>query len=241
VNRSIGLSAPAFGTRLGVRRTTPDLIAEALREAIYSGQLADGAELNQAAVAEHFEVSRVPVREAMRALQAEGLISAEAHRRPTVRGLSVERVLELFDLRQLIEGYLVERATPLVTGDTLTALHELVNRMLKVVDHDQWMRINNQFHAELYSASGATTAMAMAESLRGRAERYLRIWSDGKGFDRAAPATREHASILDRVQAGDAAGARAEIEAHIAHTRERAEALAAKRAPITSDADHPAR
>jgi len=223
---STGLGDLPEASLLRSRRTTPDLIADSLREAIFGGQLADGAELNQAAVAEHYGVSRVPVREAMRALQAEGLIIAEAHRRPTVRGLSVARVLELFDLRRMIEGYLVERATPEVDETTLGSLRLLTERMPQASTHDEWMMLNGEFHTRLYAPSGATTALAMAESLRGRAERYLRLWSSGRGFDRAAPATREHGRILDCVAAGDAAGARAEVEAHVAKTREAAEALA---------------
>lgn len=227
-----GLAPLPAASPLHRRRTTPDLIADSLREAIFAGQLADGAELNQAAVAEHYGVSRVPVREAMRVLQAEGLIIAEAHRRPTVRSLSVDRVLELFDLRRIIEGYLVERATPHVDAATLELLAGLMERMPAVSSHDQWMKLNGEFHARLYAPSGAATALAMAESLRGRAERYLRLWNEGRGFDRAQTATAEHGKILERVAAGDAAGARAEVEAHIAHTRDSVAALAADRAAV---------
>lgn len=221
-----GLTELPNGSPLRRRQTTPDLIADSLRAAIFSGQLADGAELNQAAVAEHYGVSRVPVREAMRALQAEGLITAEAHRRPVVRGLSVDRVLELFDLRQMIEGYLVAQATPVIDAVMLASLRHLMHRMPQAATHDEWMTLNGEFHTRLYAPSGATTALELAESLRGRAERYLRLWSDGRGFDRAESATYEHGLILDRVADGDATGARAEVEAHIAHTRESAARLA---------------
>src|SRR5215471_10919871 len=94
------------------RRITADYLADALREAIHRGDLADGAVLNQAAIAAHFGVSRVPVREAMRELQAEGLIETRAHRLAVVRGLDVERLIEVYELRALLEGYLIERAVP---------------------------------------------------------------------------------------------------------------------------------
>src|SRR4051794_10802535 len=63
------------------RRTASDEVADTLREAIIAGTFEDGAELNQVELARHFGVSRVPVREALRRLEAEGLVSAEAHRR----------------------------------------------------------------------------------------------------------------------------------------------------------------
>ncbi len=93
------LSAVKLERGFSERRITADYVADALRDAIHRGELADGAELNQAALATHFGVSRVPVREAMRQLQAEGLIDASAHRLAVVRALDLERVVELYDAR----------------------------------------------------------------------------------------------------------------------------------------------
>src|SRR5262245_58954508 len=120
VNRTEGLE---------LRRITADLVAESLREAIQSGALADGAELNQAALAAHFGVSRVPVREAMRELQAEGLIDSQAHRRAVVRGLSIDRLLETYEVRAVIEGYLVELATERISATRLKELRALDREM----------------------------------------------------------------------------------------------------------------
>lgn len=203
------------------RRTTSDHIAEAIRQAIFNGQLPDGAELNQVALAEHFGVSRVPVREAIRQLHAEGLISAEAHRRAVVRGLSLERIIEIHELRGLIEGYLVEKAVPLITPAELEALKEIDREMAEVDDHERWLELNAEFHSRLYEPSGQITAMELAAQLRARGERYLKIWSGGQGMDRAREAGKEHAKILRCVQKGDAEGARAELQRHIAHTKER--------------------
>lgn len=99
------------------RRTTSDYVAEALRAAILAGRFEDGQELNQVELADHFGVSRVPVREALRQLQAEGLIEAQAHRRAVVTGFSPERILEMFELRMLLEGFLLEKAAPNIDGD----------------------------------------------------------------------------------------------------------------------------
>src|SRR5204862_1479248 len=117
------------------RRITADYVADALREAIHRGALADGAVLNQAALASHFGVSRVPVREAMRQLQAEGLIETRAHRLAIVRGLDIDRIVEIYDLRALIEGYLIERAVPLIDDPTLREARALEAEMREVGDH----------------------------------------------------------------------------------------------------------
>lgn len=202
------------------RRRTSDYILDALRQAIYDGSLPDGAVLNQVAVADHFGVSRVPVREAMRQLEAEGLINAEAHRRPVVRGLTLDRVLEIFDLRAMVEGYLIEKATPHIDKQYVDELANLIEGMDGKLDHRAWLSRNARFHQALYEPSQAITALQMAEQLRGRAERYLRMWSAGRGVHRNAEASREHERILEYVRTGDAFSARREVEQHIIHTRD---------------------
>src|SRR3974390_951979 len=107
------------------RRTASEAVAESLRSAIRSGQLEDGAELNQVALAEHFGVSRVPVREAMRQLQAEGWITARPHHRAVVQALSPERILEMIELRVLLEAHLMIKSIPKVGEQRLARLERL--------------------------------------------------------------------------------------------------------------------
>jgi DNA-binding GntR family transcriptional regulator len=214
------LSGLKLTTDFRDRRITADYIAAALREAIYRGDLADEAILNQAAIAAHFGVSRVPVREAMRELQAEGLIETRAHRLAVVRGLDLDRLLEVYDLRALLEGFLIERAVPHIDTKRLRDLRALEKRMRGEQEHARWLESNAEFHQMLYEPSGAKTTMELAEQLRGRAERYVRLWSGGTGLHRPREAGREHAEILKLVAAGDAAGARRAIEQHIWHTRD---------------------
>ena len=156
----------------------------------------------------------------MRQLQAEGLVSAEAHRRPIVRGLALERVLEIFDLRAMTEGYLVEKAIPNLDAAVLARLSDLTKTMHEPLDHNQWLSLNAEFHQTLYEPSGAVTALELASQMRGRAERYLRMWSEGRGVQRTAEATREHERILDYAEGGDVVSARREVEQHILHTRD---------------------
>jgi DNA-binding GntR family transcriptional regulator len=203
------------------RRITADYVADALRNAIQQGGLADGAVLNQAAIAAHFGVSRVPVREAMRQLQAEGLIETRAHRLAVVRGLDLDRLIEVYDLRALIEGYLVEKAVPNVDAGVLAELRSLDKEMRTEGDHSRWLALNARFHVRLYAPSGDETALELVDQLRSRAERYVRLWSRGSGIHRPKEAGREHQAILKLVAAGDGAGARRAIEAHVHGTRDR--------------------
>lgn len=210
-----------LGPELKRRRITSDYVADAMREAIQSGALPDGAVLNQVAIAERFGVSRVPVREAMKQLQAEGLISAEAHRRAVVRALSVDRILEIYDIRALLEGYLIEKATPNIDDATLRRLESLEAEMRESKDHARWLKLNGRFHAMLYEPSAATMTLELADQLRARAERYVNLWSGGRGIQRNEEAGKEHRRILKHVAKKDVAAARAEVERHIIHTRDR--------------------
>jgi DNA-binding GntR family transcriptional regulator len=202
------------------RRTTSDSVADRLRTAIVKGEFADGSELNQVTLARAFGVSRVPVREALRQLQAEGLVSARAHMRTVVVGFTLERVLEVIDLREVVESYLLRRAVPLIGPTELEALTALCDEMQATTDHGEWLQQNKLFHATLYACSGAELALELADQLSARVERYLHLRAD-RGVQRVEEANREHLRILAAVAAQDGDGAQRELEEHIRHTRAR--------------------
>lgn len=140
------LSTLKIETELRDRRITADYVADALRNAIQQGELADDAVLSQVAIAEHFGVSRVPVREAMRQLQAEGLIEMQAHRLAVVRGLDLKRLVEIYNLRALLEGYAIELAVPHIDAATLKQARALEREMREPTDHQRWLELNARFH-----------------------------------------------------------------------------------------------
>lgn len=210
-------------TDLRERRITADYIADALREAIHGGDLADGAVLNQAALASHFGVSRVPVREAMRQLQAEGLIETQAHRLAVVRSLDLVALAEVFELRALLEGYLVVRALPNIDAALLAQLRAIEDSMSVERDYVRWRELNTSFHRTLYEPSRSEMALEIVDQLRARTERYVRLWS--LEFGDISSAGPDHEEILEAVAAGDPARARGAIEHHIAEIRDRVTAL----------------
>ncbi|HEY4276995.1 MAG TPA: GntR family transcriptional regulator [Conexibacter sp.] len=203
------------------RGITADYVAEGLRNAIQAGDLPDDSVLNQAAIAAHFGVSRVPVREAMRQLQAEGLIEARAHHLSVVSGLSLDAIEQLYDIRALIEGHLIEAATPHVDARAIARLRRLERRMRSERNHSRWLEMNAEFHRTLNSASGNLVGLQLVDQLKSRAERYVRMWSGGEGVHRPREAGGEHVEILDLVAKGDAAGAKDAVERHIRRTGRR--------------------
>lgn len=202
------------------RRTTSDDIVDALREAISKGQFKDGEELNQVSIARSFGVSRVPVREALRQLQAEGLVSSQAHMRTVVTGLSLDRVLEVLDLRALLEAHLLERAASRLTTEDLDELRQRCEVMEGVEEHQAWLRLNKEFHELLYSHADADLTRELSRQLAVRVERYLHMRRD-TGVQRTVEANAEHRRIVEALADQDPPRARRELEAHIRHTRDR--------------------
>jgi DNA-binding GntR family transcriptional regulator len=199
------------------RHSVADRITDLLREAIQKGALADGTELNQVALSEHFGVSRVPVREALRALETEGWITAPTHYRAFVQGLSADRIEQIFDLRALLETHLIGKAIPHIDAACLADLRERCTAMDRTRNHDEWLAANRGFHRALLGPSGATMIIGLIEQLSSQVERYLRL--RGAGRDRQAAAGTEHRAIVRAVKDRDTAQARKLLRAHIMQTR----------------------
>lgn len=199
------------------RRTASDEVADTLREAITAGQFADDQELNQVELAKHFGVSRVPVREALRRLQAEGLVTAEAHRRVVVPGLNRDRISEIFDVRALLEGYLLERAAPHLDDAALAGLEELCDSMDKARGRDLWLEKNHEFHRRLLAPADGVLTVAIVDRLAHQVERYLRRTG---GVHRPHEAGLEHRRILSALKRHAVKEAVKVLRQHILSTRD---------------------
>lgn len=221
--QSLAMTAARFA-RLAIdpalreRRTTSDYIAEALRVAIYDGQFADHEELNQVELARHFKVSRVPIREALRQLQAEGLVSSIAHRRTVVIGLDLGEILELVEIRAVLEGHLVAKAGPRLDAAALERLNNLCDEMDRIRDYDyNWVLKNWEFHRTLYQPSESKAAITLVERVNLKVERYVRRTGNRQRLRQAAA---EHRRILADIERRNFVSARTRMQEHILHTGE---------------------
>ncbi|GAA5190410.1 hypothetical protein GCM10023322_45480 [Rugosimonospora acidiphila] len=225
-----GLEALRPDPRMPQRRTVSSQVADTLRNAINQGILADGTPLNQVAIAKMLGVSRVPVREAMHQLRAEGLITVRPHHGAVVAALSVERVSEMYEIQALLEEYIVVRSIRNIDTATVSRLRALIAQMRHTPDLEAWLALNTTFHAELNRPSGATVAIELVGQLSARAQRYVNMWSDGKGLGRPSDANNEHELILDFITAGDADAACEAVKQHVLATRDKAISCHATRA-----------
>ncbi|MDH7795193.1 MULTISPECIES: GntR family transcriptional regulator [unclassified Beijerinckia] len=203
---------------LSQRMTTVDYVAHALRGAIQSGELADGAELSQVGLAQHFGVSRVPVREALRALEAEGWIKAPTNQRAFVQALTTAEIEEIFRLRILIEPDVLRRAARNMSPAYIDELLSRCDLMESLTDHDLWLEANREFHAALLSPSAADISLRLLASHSAQVQRYMRL--NHTKSDRHLQAGREHRQIVEAVRRDDLDTACTILSTHIERSRD---------------------
>ena len=196
--------------------TTADSVAASLRAALHQGRWSPGAALRQEELAAEFGVSRIPVREALNKLQAEGLVVVEPNRGAFVASLSPAEVHEVFDLRVLLECDALRHAIPQHTPRTLRQLHALQAELDAEHDPNLWLATDAAFHEVLYAPSGRTKTLEMIAVLRASVTRLYR--------SHLSPDTRrkgwrdEHHALLKAVAARNAERAVAALTRHLRET-----------------------
>ncbi len=154
--------------------TAQELVLSSVRDAILSGVLDPGAKLRQEELADAFGTSRIPVREALRALEYEGLVRSEPHREFTVTSLDADDVEEVYDLRTVLESHAVRLAIPLLTDDDLADLDVLYTAMAAASTPDEQLATRERFYLRLYSVTGRPRLVGLIARLRQEVARALR-------------------------------------------------------------------
>jgi DNA-binding GntR family transcriptional regulator len=146
-----------------------------LRERILSAELAPGTRLNQAEVADQLGVSRIPVRDALHQLAAEGLVHLSGRAGATVTELSIADLQELYELREAIEPLASRLAAPNVGRMDVLRMGEWADAMEAADSPEQWLRANHAFHAIVYEQSGRPRMIALIDHLRRHVDRFVRL------------------------------------------------------------------
>jgi DNA-binding GntR family transcriptional regulator len=193
----------------------PEIISDQLRRDISRGVYKPGP-VRIRELADRFGVSPMPVREALRRLEAEGLISFQRNRQIRINALSVEEVEEVFQIRAELEPFTLRRAAPRLQrdGEALDALAGLLSRMDSAMDDpDTWRELNEEFHAVLYRGAGMPRLETILASLWAIIEPYIRFYL--RIAANVEVAQRQHHEILALARLGDGDAAAAVLLAHI--------------------------
>jgi DNA-binding GntR family transcriptional regulator len=199
-----------------IHRTIAATIAAELRSAILSGEHAPGLQLRQDMLAGTFGVSRIPVREALLQLEAEGLVSIAPHRGAVVTGLSPEEVDDVFALRRLLEPRLALVSVPRLSAADLEQLDTTQNAFSSAIaagDAARWGRLNAELHLGIYARAGQPRTLAIVTGLLQTSERYTRIQLATQAAWRRAQLEHDEIVTLCRVRNAEAVAAL--LEKHI--------------------------
>jgi DNA-binding GntR family transcriptional regulator len=209
-----------------IAQTTSSAVTQLLRQSLDRGRWAAGAPLRQEEIAAEFGVSRVPVREALFQLQAEGLLEMVPNKGMYVRTVSATDLRELFRLRCLIESDVLADAVPLHDAASLNRVETIQAALDKAHSVADWLAGDREFHEALYAPAQRSESMAMVRRLRYLVDRFY--------FARLKPSTRaqgwhqEHHALIRAVKRRDAKAAAKVLQAHLAETERSALAALAK-------------
>jgi DNA-binding GntR family transcriptional regulator len=195
----------------GENVTAQELVLASVRDAILAGVLDPGARLRQEELAEVFGTSRIPVREALRALEYEGLVRSEPHRGFTVTSLDADDVDEVYDLRIVLESHALKLAIPLLTDEDLSELEALYPEMSGASTPDAQLAARERFYLRLYSVSGRPRLVGLIARLRQEVARALR-------WPTLQHAPSIHEAFWEAIRTGDIDRAVAQLAAHYRRT-----------------------
>ena len=201
----------------GIHGSTPDAVREALRRAISAGEMAPGFQLRQDELAERFGTSRIPVREALRQLEAEGFVTFLPNRGAVVSDLSIDEVIELLEIRIALECHALRLAIPAMGDIDLDDAREILRSYDEEPDPEKWGAFNWRFHKALYAPCNRPRLLAMIEANYGHVGRFTRaLVSRATGKDRPQ---REHYQLLEFCRGGEVEKAVRLLREHIVQTQ----------------------
>jgi len=208
------------------RRTVAVEAAEILRQRILTGDLRSGQPIRQEQIAQELGVSRIPLREALKQLEAEGFVTIEPHKGAVVSTLSLAEVEELFELRIHLESWLLRDAIPRMREGDFAALDAIIDESRVPDNLAHWGDINWRLHEAMYRPAGKPMSLKLLKRIHDNLDRYLRLQITlTQDWDRAHG---DHQQLIELSRAGDVETAVAVLERHIRHT---ARALATALAP----------
>jgi DNA-binding GntR family transcriptional regulator len=200
------------------------VLADRLRAAICSGQLAPGDRLVERRLAREFGVSHIPLREALARLVEEGLVVRPPRRGARVARLSPVMLEEISSLRVVLEQLVIRRLRTRFTAPAQARLQGIVDRMMQAADQRDLVRVHELdqlFHEQLWQLADHALLAEMAAQMRSRINHVIRAAAATLGRDELRRHAERHQVLLDVIASGDVGAAQQEMESHILRATQR--------------------
>jgi len=194
-----------------------------LSKAIIQGELLPGEIINSKIIADKLGISRTPVREACKRLEQEGLLQKNKNRRQVIREISYKDAMEVYEIREVLEGALIGLISNKITNAQMKKLEELISEELSYFDSQtdnlntevirKVLEINNKFHLLLYKCAENKRLYSILESLYKDLLHYRILNLQCPIYDKKS--VEEHKEILDALKNGDVKLAKEAVQRHI--------------------------
>jgi DNA-binding GntR family transcriptional regulator len=210
-------------------RTRSQVVLEDLRDRISAGTLAPGDRLLLKPISEEFGCSEIPVREALRALQAEGYISVIPHVGAFVTAPNIDELVQLTEIRAILEPEATVAAAPHINAELQAQLRDMLAEMRELIGNgasEEYGRLNRRFHGFILERAPNQKMVSLVKDLWGQADRGRLVYKKGPEF--LVESVRQHADIVDAIARRDYPALREMVVAHSQYGLNAVRSLAAE-------------
>lgn len=199
------------------RVSAKDLVYTEIKRQIIIGELEPDQVIIEDDLSKQLGISRTPLREGLQRLENEELIIRQPNGRMKVASISIEQVEEIFNVRSMLEGMVVEKATEKATEKDIEYLHQLIRMISDAASEgrvEDTLHYGSKFHFYLYEMSGLQYVVKILNQLNDHINRYRRFVPTGN-MERSKYSREEHQKILELIEEKDAKGAAIAMQKHI--------------------------
>ncbi|MDE3175842.1 MAG: GntR family transcriptional regulator [Pseudomonadota bacterium] len=195
-------------------------VADEIRRAVLSGEMRPGMRIRQELLAAKFGASRIPVREALKQLENEGLVVLAPNRGAWIADVNSEESIEVYKIREVVEPLAIMESVPNLTDADIDSLDETVRELERVTTLESYIQLDREFHLRTYSRARMPHLIAMIERYWNSTQHFRREFvketfaKDGLPFS-----DPQHLLLMDAIRGRDAEGARSLVHLHIRRTR----------------------
>ena len=194
-------------------------VTESIRDLILSGEMAPGSRIRQEALAERFGTSRIPVREALRRLESDGLVRLVPNSSAWVAKIDMGECIEVYKIRERVEPLALSEAVARMTDAEIEALAGLVARLEASATTEEFLRLDREFHLASYRPAGMQQLYPIIERFWNTTQQYRRAFTKLLGDEGSWIIHSEHRLLMEAIRRRDADGAAHTLFEHVRRTR----------------------
>ena len=207
--------------QLKVQKPLKDLVYLELKHKILTGEIVSQTRLMEIDLSEKMNVSRTPIREAIKRLADDGLVKVEPRRGAYVANISIKDMLDVFEVREDMEGFAAKLAAERITEDEKVELRKIADKYeeaLRQGDKEQIIELDEQFHNFIVACSGNETLSELVNYVQELSLRFRYLYYND--FSLYESTAEQHNKIMDAITGGRAEEARVEADAHVKALKE---------------------